>query len=515
MVQAIASLSPAEKAELDRLLSMPEPIDSISPRDWFHDAQNELWNVTGAKVVAFVAGAQSGKTVQAPWITLREIVLKFKNGQPNDHLVASPTYKLMWKKLLPEYKRVLCEQLQVGDYIAGDISIVLSHEGIARLTGQTPSVGTSVTIWFGHAQSSESLESATYMSAVLDEAGQDSFRAGSFDAITRRVAIHEGKIYILTTPYNRNWFYERIYKRGVMISYELQPGNRFRRVVEASGNEGNGITVISCPSIMNPAFPLDSWEFAKKTMSEWEFDMFYMGKFSMPPGVVFDSFTDENIVQRFPIPPDWPVFAGVDFGLVNSACVLVAEEWKRGEATGRYFIFGSYLSPEAREARRHVIETHKMCPHRKPVAYGGSHSESGWREAWAAAGLPVYEPTFSGLWVQINTLWTAFEQNKLFVFDDMQHVINELRSMSRQMDDDEQIIPDRIKDEQKYHRIACMRYIATRLFRGIYRSLLKGEGVPDNVSQKGALRGGKPPTDLPQPNWGGLSADGYAAIANR
>lgn len=515
LAQAIANLSAAEKIELDRLLALPDPVHPEAPREWFHDAQTELWNLTGYKVIAFVAGAQSGKTVLAPWITLREIALKFVNGQPNEHLVASPTYKLMWKKLLPEYRRVMCDQLQLGEYLAGDICIVLSAEGIARLTGVVPSTGTSVTIWFGHAQSSESLESATYMSAVLDEAGQDSFRPGAFEAITRRVAIHEGRIYILTTPYNRNWFYEKIYKRGVLISYELTKNHGFNRVSDTNGNEENGIAIISCPSIMNPKFPLESWEFARKTMSDWEFDMFYMGKFSMPPGVVFNSFTDENIVPRFPIPPEWPVFAGIDFGLVNSACVLIAEEWKRGEPTGRYFVFGSYLSPEAREARRHVVEVHKMCPHKKPICYGGAHSESGWREAWSAAGLPIHEPTFSGLWIQINTLWTAFAQNKLFVFDDLQLVINELRSMSREIDDDEQVVPDRIKDESKYHRIACMRYIATRLFRGIYRKLLKGEGVPDHMSQAPGTFHRDRTEDVPVPNWGGLGADGYIAIANR
>lgn len=482
-MEKLAMMTPQEKAELDRILALPETIDPEEPQEWFHDAQRELWKAKGYKIVAFVAGAQSGKTVAAPFITLREIARKFEDGIPNDHLVASPTYKLMSKKLLPEYKRIIVEKLGLGEYIAGDVAIVLSAEGIARLTGIAPSTGTSVTIWFGHAQAPESLESATYKSAVLDEAGQEAFRSGSFEAILRRLTVNKGVMYILTTPYNRNWFYEKVYRKGLLVSYDLNDDYTFTRKETCLDNADSGILVISCPSLMNPSFPLESWEFSKKTYSDWEFEMFHMGRFSLPPGVVFDSFTEDNICDRFPIPPNWPVYAGIDFGLVNTAAVLIAEEWKDGEATGRYFLFGSYHAGEARESRDHVKHINKMCPVTMPIAYGGAHAESGWRESWSSAGLPVYEPSISGLWIQINILWTAFAQNKLIVFSDMQNVINELRSMSREVDEDGIVVSDKIKDEQKYHRIAGLRYIATRLFRGIYRSLKRDVAIPDNMPE--------------------------------
>lgn len=475
--QALANLSPVEKAELDRLLASPGSVDAHTPPDWFHEAQLELWRVEGCKVVAFVAGAQSGKTVCAPLITLREIARKFRQGISNDHLVASPTFRLMSKKLLPEYRRVIEQELGLGEFSAGLYCITLSEDGIFRLTGQRPTTGTSVTIWFGHAQVAESLESATYMSAVLDEAGQDSFRPGSYEAILRRLTINRGTCYILTTPYNRNWFYEKVYRRAKIIEFEELENGRFERKEDQLANADSGIVVISCPSIMNPSFPREEWDFAKKEHPDWYFQMMFMGKFTLPAGVIFDSFTDENICPRFPIPKDWPVFLGVDFGLVNTAGVLVAEEWKGGEPTGRYFIFGTYLSGKAAESRVHVKEVHKMTPWKKPIAYGGAHAESGWREAWAHAGLPVFEPPFSGLWLQINTLWVAFEQNKLIVFDDLQNLINDLRAMTREIDPEtDTVIPDRIKDEKNYHRIAALRYLGARLFRNIYRKLSRGDG---------------------------------------
>lgn len=464
-----------EKAELDRLLSAPDGVDALAPQDWLHEAQVELWNAS-AKVIAFVAGTQSGKTIMAPWLTLRAIVHHFENGAPNEHLVASPTFRLMDKKLKPEYIRIICEKLKLGSYIAGDVAIKLSDEGVARLTGVSPTPGTSVVIWFGHAQQPESLESATYKSAILDEAGQDSFRSGSYEAVLRRLSINQATLYILTTPYNRNWFYEKVYKRAVVTVFYEKENGKFSRVVEQKHNDDSGIVVITCPSIMNPTFPRDEWEFARKQLPSWQFDMMYMGKFTLPAGVIFDSFTDDNIVDRFPIPSHWPVFLGVDFGLVNTCGMLVAEEWVKGEPTGRYFVFGSYLSDKAKETRAHVKEIHKLSPGKRPIAYGGAHAESGWREAWAHAGVPVFAPCFNGLWVQINTLWMAFEQNKLIVFSDLQNVIDELRTMSREIDsEDDTPIPDRIKDESKYHRIAALRYLGTRLFRNLYRKLARGE----------------------------------------
>jgi len=472
------SLSATEKAELDRLLAAPGPVDVYARQAWFHEAQDELWEAK-AKVIAFVAGTQSGKTVTAPYLTLREIARKFSNGEPNEHLVASPTYKLMDKKLLPEYRRVIVEKLNLGEYIAGDSAIKLTPEGISRVTGELPVTGTSVIIWFGHAQNPESLESATYKSAVLDEAGQDSFRSGSYEAVLRRLSINQGACYILTTPYNRNWFFEKIYRRALVTIFNEVGGGKFVRVEEGKANRDNNIRVITCPSIMNPEFPLEEWVFAKGSLPEWQFEMMYMGRFSLPAGVIFDSFTDENIIDRFPIPDHWPVFMGVDFGLVNTAAVLVAEEWKRGEPTGVYYVFETYHAGEAKTSRQHVKAIHKKSPKRKPIGYGGSHSESGWRESWSQAGLPLFAPLFNGLWLQINTIWTAFDQNKLIVFSDLQELIDDLRAMSREIDDDDTIVADKIKDEKKYHRLAAMRYVGTRIFRNLYRKLAKGEPTRD------------------------------------
>ncbi len=48
-------------------------------------------------------------------------------------------------------------------------------------------------ILFGYATDPESLESATAKAAVLDEAGQKKFKVGAWQAILRRLALHQGR----------------------------------------------------------------------------------------------------------------------------------------------------------------------------------------------------------------------------------------------------------------------------------------------------------------------------------
>ena len=79
------------------------------------------------------------------------------------------------------------------------------------------------------------------------------------------------------------------------------------------------------------------------------------------------------------------------------------------------------------------------------------------------------------------------------VFDDLQGIIDDLRSISRETDDDDKPIADRIKGEKDYHRIAGLRYVGARLFRNLYRSLTRrGREDRDNVPFEGARW--EPPT---------------------
>lgn len=108
---------------------------------------------------------------------------------------------------------------------------IFSETGQHRMWGDSGKEF-ATTVWFGFAANADSLESSTVKAAWLDEAGQPSFKAESYEAIMRRLAIHRGRILITTTPYYWGWLKQRFWD-----------------------NPGPDVDLIRFESLMNPAFP--------------------------------------------------------------------------------------------------------------------------------------------------------------------------------------------------------------------------------------------------------------------
>ena len=104
-----------------------------------------------------------------PLVATQEIQRTFNPDEPNDHLVASPSFTLRRQKLIPEYQRVFERDLKLAKFVSDPVMCLkFTQEGLVKLTGQPRG---QITIRFGYARNSHSLESATYKSAVCDEAG--------------------------------------------------------------------------------------------------------------------------------------------------------------------------------------------------------------------------------------------------------------------------------------------------------------------------------------------------------
>jgi hypothetical protein len=108
------------------------------------------------------------------------------------------------------------------------------------------------------------LESTTAAAAWLDEAGQDAFTQQTWEAILRRLSLYQGRVLITTTLYqNHGWL-------------------KTLNDMWLAGDKD--IDVIQFDSTQNPAFSTEELERAKRTMQGWRFDLFYRGRFSVPPG---------------------------------------------------------------------------------------------------------------------------------------------------------------------------------------------------------------------------------------
>ena len=153
---------------------------------------------SSARFILVLAGLQSGKTVTGPIWLYNEI----QNRGAGDYLVASPSFPLLNKKALPAFREYFERDLKLGEYKAGAKTFEFSKEGNRRTHGDTRA---HTTIFFGHAQDPDSLESATAKAAWLDEAGQNKFKLESWEAIQGRLSIHQGRALITTTPYNMGW----------------------------------------------------------------------------------------------------------------------------------------------------------------------------------------------------------------------------------------------------------------------------------------------------------------------
>lgn len=416
-------------------------IDAEKMPEWFHRGQKAIWDAKKKNVLA-LCGNQSGKTICTPWWQLREIQRTFKPDEPNDHLVVSPSYTLAAAKLIPEYQRVFERDLKLAKFSADPVMCLkFTSEGIVKLTGQPRG---EITIRFGYARNSHSLESATYKSAVCDEAGQPDFKVSSDEAIDRRLQVFKGRKLITTTPYEIGWLKQRYHD------------------VALAGSEY--VDLVRFCTWDNPEHDPEEIKRQRATLPEWKFQLFYEGVFTRPAGAIYDCFdTLENVVaSKFRSPEEWPLAIGLDFGPNNTAAVVLRGEVKEGQRTGRWILCQMYHDG-GKSTAEHARALNEMMPVRPTYSRGGMHSEQGWRDAFCMGGLMVAEPHILGVEDQIQIVYQAIKQRKLLIHQDCQPVIDQLLNYSRELD--EMGLPtNKIKDDAKYHYLAALRYICTAIF---------------------------------------------------
>jgi predicted phage terminase large subunit-like protein len=395
-----------------------------------HSGQWAAWTCL-ARFILVLAGTQGGKTSFGPFWLWREI----QQQGPGDYMVIAPTFPLLKKKALPEFLRLFNEWLQLGHMNKGDLVYTFTREGAKRMFGCVPDVPTR--IMFGYALNPESLESATAKAAWLDEAGQNQFKLGAWEAILRRLSLNLGRVLLTTTPYNLGWLKQQVYDRW------------------AAGDPD--YAVISFPSTANPNFPKEEAERARNTLPFWKYAMFYLAKFTRPAGLIYDCFNEQqHTCPRFPIPPHWKRYVGLDFGPVHTAALFYAEE----PETGILYAYREYLAG-GRVAAGHVKALLGGEPG-IPVAVGGAGSEDNWRDEFGAAGLPVRKPQIRSVDVGIDRVYGRHQQGQIIVFDDLAHYLAEKLSYSRKLAENGDVL-DAIEDKNSYHLMDAERYIVSWL----------------------------------------------------
>lgn len=403
-------------------------VDGGTLRLRLHAGQMQVWE-SPRRFIGMISGAQAGKTELGPLWLWREIM---RRG-PGDYGFICPTFTLMELKALPVFRKFFERVLALGTYTGSPVrKFTFSPEGARRLFGYRPDEPTQV--FFGYAENPDSLESATFKAVVCDEAGQKAFKRESWEALQRRVAVHQGRILITTTPYsNGGWLRTEIYDRW------------------KAGDPD--VDFIQFNSLMNPAFPREEYERARRALPPWRFSLFFEGKFTRPAGLIYDCFDEtRHRCPRFVIPERWPRYLGLDFGGVNTAGVFLAEE----PGTRRLIAYREYHAG-GRTAKGHADALRQGEP-MLPVAFGGAKSEGQWRDEFGAAGLPVGEPRVHEVEVGIDRVYGTIQSGGLVVFDDLRRLLDEMETYSRKVDEKGEPTEE-IEDKSAFHVLDSLRYV--------------------------------------------------------
>ena len=202
-----------------------------------HEGQLKAWDST-RRFIFIIAGTQSGKTSFLPLWLEREI----KEKGDGDYLAVTATYDLLKMKFLPELQNYFCHIMR-WEESKSERTIYKQYK---------PRMFTRIICRSADAEGG--LESASAKGALFDECGQDSVKVNAWEAIQRRLSLSGGRVLAGTTPYNLGWLKTQIF-------------DRWR-------NGDPDIQVIQFKSTMNPSFPVEEYERAKRTLPTWKFEMF-------------------------------------------------------------------------------------------------------------------------------------------------------------------------------------------------------------------------------------------------
>lgn len=410
-----------------------------------HPGQLRAWD-SDRRFVFVIAGTQGGKTAFGPWWLYREIYGGWgRAGRGSgDYIAVTSTFDLFKLKMLPALREVFEHILGIARYWSGDKVIELRDPKSGKFWATRADDPMWGRIILRSAQSSGGLESATANAAWLDEVGQDDFTLQAWEAVLRRIALHQGRVLGTTTPYNLGWLKQQIY-------------DPWQRGADAD------IEVIQFTSTENPAFPVAEMELARTKLPDWKFRMFYKGQFERPAGQIYRAFIDAyreaggHKVAPFVLPRAWPRYVGVDPGAVNQAKLWLAHD----TATDTYYLYRERFGGEKSTAEhaRECLDLAVGTVERVVRYYIGAPSETQQRMDWQNAGVAnVAAPPVSDVESGIDRVIGLFKQHRLYIFDACAGTLDELGTYRRKLDKNGDPTHE-IVDKNKYHHLDALRYV--------------------------------------------------------
>jgi len=174
-------------------------------------------------------------------------------------------------------------------------------------------------------------------------------------------------------------------------------------------------------------------------------------------------------IDRFDIPKNWEVYTGHDFGSANPAALFLARvKLPLPEGAPPYMrlndlvAFEEYLPGGGYSTAQHVNNFKDLTEGYKVTKRvgGNPNTEDEIRQSYASHGWPITAPILGRVNAQLDRTIGLVELNKLYVFNDMTNTLNQIANCMWELDD-ENVPMNKIKNEPKYHLLACLRYIGS------------------------------------------------------
>lgn len=416
-------------------------------------------------ILAAIAGTGGGKTQLMYWWLLD----RMEAFPGRTWAIAEPSYPMLEKVLAvssdPNRPSLIQFFQRYGhhpEYVKGSLKRIIQTDH-----GQ---------IYLGSADNPDSMQGAAVSGYCLDEAGQMTLLA--FETAFQRVSMMQGQVLITTTPYNLGWLKTNVFEKDGQ----------------------NGIHVETWKSIDRRGFPRESYELAKKILPPWRFAMMYDAVFQRPAGLIYEAFNEQLcIIDRFDIPKEWLVYVGHDFGPDNPAALFYArvglevpDRFIGKLRFGDMIAFNEYLPGQGKSLAQRCEEYKEIISGRHvAIRMGGSPQEEETRQGYAAHGWPIVQPRIGHVEPQIERVIGMHQLNRIYSFSDMYHYLDEKRSFSRVLDDENQPT-EKIDKEPRFHLMACERYLMTEFQPETVE--VAGETISVkrwNVRGKKRKRGGK------------------------
>lgn len=368
--------------------------------------------------LAAIAGTGGGKTMLGYWW----LHSRMEADPGNTWGMAEPIYNMLDKIILTSSDP---GRPSLMDYFRG-----VGHHPVYRAVAKmiTTDYGK---IYLASADRPDSMQGAAVKGWWLDEAGQMALLA--YETADQRCSMMKGQVLLTTTPYNLGWL-----------------------LTEIKNKAGRDIHVETWRSIDRPGYPRESYEKAKRSLPWWRFSMLYDAQFERPAGVIYSMFNEGVcVIDRFPIPDKWLIHVGHDFGPDNHAALFYAQD----PATGQFYLFDEYAPGHGVSPAEKVKKYKEITKGYTVVSrVGGSPQEEDSRAICSVHGWPITKPKIGRVEPQIERVIGMHQLNKIMVFRDMVHYLDEKRTFSRELDDENQPTM-KIANESKFHRMRCESYL--------------------------------------------------------